>query len=213
MREPSAAWLSAHCRELHLRARRLGTRKLHDVGKRRQNLGRLLRRRRLNQRLPRMRRVQRLGKNGLPRVKRIGAALGRRLRQRPCGRGLSARARRAGSPENPSRDRTRSISVRGEADNCARAGRMFQIGGGNRIRSTCNSDRGRKRQLRKSLLDPAIAKVRIAERTPWAARAPNERDQAGNELASHPVFSRANRGAGSSAEESNETATSVLSCK
>ena len=74
--------------ELQLRPLRLRTRELHDVRKRRQNLGRFLRRFRLDQRLPGMRRMQRLGDNRLPRVERVGAATRRRLRRILSGGGF-----------------------------------------------------------------------------------------------------------------------------
>ena len=64
--------------ELQLRALRLRARELHNIGKRRQNFGRLLRRFWLDQRLPRMRRMQRFGKNAFAadgtRRRRDGAA-------------------------------------------------------------------------------------------------------------------------------------------
>ena len=60
--------------QYRLRPRRLGSRDLHNIRQGRQNLGRLLRRLWLDQRLAGMIRMQRLGENCLPGMKRIGGA-------------------------------------------------------------------------------------------------------------------------------------------
>ena len=169
-----------HRGELQLWALRLRPCELHDVRKRRQNFGRFLRRIRLDKRLAGMRRMQRLGENGLPRMERIGAAMGERLR---------CILPNDGSERAHWRKHRRKILCRivpGDLrrGRCGYRARRLDIPDGRRKKDQerLYRDRGSECVLRGSLVDPAIPKVWSTEKFSRRRRAPKQRDQAGGEL-------------------------------
>ena len=177
---------SCSASELQLRTRRLGLCEPNNIWKLRQNLGRLRRRGRLNQRLPRMRWVQRLGDDRLPGMKRIGAATGRNLRSVISGHGLWRLRRGQDGRENPSRDRTTSTpyalkEFRGVMAECSRSAEETGPGAPGKATAAANANFG------EALLDPAIAKDMARRRNFFRRDWPAEQNQnAGCELLAPP---------------------------
>src|SRR4029077_10222590 len=148
--------------------------------KRRQNFGRLLRGFWLDERLPRMCRMQRLGKNGLPRMESIGAET--RCRFKWLFSGRSSGSAECWKDRRKILHRTIPGDFRpGRCDNRA-------------LRLNIPDGRGEKDQERlkhnctcecvlgESLFDPAIAKVWTTEEFLRRCRASDKRNQAGEEL-------------------------------
>ena len=166
--------------KLQLGALRLKTGELHDIGKRRQNFWRLLRRSWLDKRLPGMRRMQRLGKNGLPRMERVGAAMGQRFQRifsSSSFRRAHGRKDRRKIPHWPIPGGLRG----GRCRNCAR---RMNIPDRGRIQDQehLQDNRSRERVLWEFLVDPAITKVRVAQKFLRRCGSPNQRFQAGEEF-------------------------------
>ena len=192
------------CSELQLRALGLRTCELHDVGQRRQNLGRFLRRRWPNQRLSRMRRMQRLGKNRLPRMESISAASGQRLR------GVSSRSGfwRANGRKNGRKIFRRIIPSDLGPGRRGNGVRRVNIPDrrGEENQEDLQHGRDSEGVLRESLLDPAILKVQVAGKFLWRRRPVNHRDQTGGKLPESARFfehQSRNRQLGRRVERSN----------
>ncbi len=153
---------------------------MHDVGNCRQNLGRFLRRFWLDQRLPGMRRMQRLGKNGLPRMERVGAAMGWRLRYIFSSGGLGRAHRR----KHRRKILRRVIPSDLRPGRCGNRARRVNIPDGRRKQNQKRLQDNRRREsvLWEFPVDPAISKVWVAEKFLWRRLSSNQRQQAGGEL-------------------------------
>ena len=135
---------------------------------------------RLNQRLPWMRRVQRLGDDRLPRMKRVGAATGRSLRSAIPWRGLRRLCCGQDGRKILHRAVPRQFHFRRRSYNARRANVPDRRRKQNQ--KDLQSNGGRKRKLRKSLLDPAIAKVRITKKFLRGDRSANQDHPTGSKL-------------------------------
>jgi hypothetical protein len=124
--------------------------------------------------------MQRFGKNGLPRMERVSAARGLRLR---CILSSSGFGRAHGRKDRWKifRRIIPSDLRPGRRGNCAR---RVNIPDGRRIQNHKHLQHGREREgiLWEFLLNPAVAKVCVAEKFLWRRRPPNQRHQAGGKL-------------------------------
>jgi len=124
--------------------------------------------------------MQRLRKDGLPRMERIRAARGR------CfgGHFPSGRCDRANFREDGRKIFRRIIPSDLSPGGFGNGVRRANIPDGGRVKyeERLQSDRGNEGCPRETLVDPAIAKVRVAGKFLWRHWSLYDRDQAGEEL-------------------------------